>query len=131
MNIKKFIVVVFLILSIKSYSQSWSPMSANNSIEKSYYIKKHNNSVGNTKVWVKLISNRIPYIDNNGVKKYTSGSELTLYNIDCNNSKIEIIKSILYDSSKKVIKTTEYNNWIDVAPETISEAILIKGCEIL
>ena len=58
-------------------------------------------------------------------------NSVTKYNIDCNNSKIEIINSILYDSSKKVIKTKEYNYWIDVAPETISESILIKGCEIL
>lgn len=100
-----------------------------------YFIKKHSSSLEDTKVWIKLVSKNIAYLNDNGIKEYANGSELSLYDINCVERKMKTLQFIIYNFNDIILENTivddKHRSWVEVVPETISEIIIIKACQIL
>ena len=129
------IIVTFLLLFMSSTSlcQSWTHIGTQANGDE-YYIKKHSNEVGSTKVWIKLISKSIEYYKK-GKKYITSGSQLTLYDTDCSERKLDVRSIVTYNSKGVVLESHEKedyeSDWSSVVPDSVGEAFLEKACAIL
>lgn len=112
--------------SIEVKAQEWEYVTSSKKDE--VYIKKQSfNSA-----WVKFISNKTQYY-HSGSKtvKTIDGYSLSLYKFDCSKSKLGIIESIIYDKSGTALKTTNYEDdlqMIHVIPDSVGEGIFTSFC---
>jgi len=92
---------------------------------RSTYVSKES---GKIKIWIKETGN----IEREGNKIYKNGVEQTLFTIDCLNKKMELMQSITYNSSGKIVShldIPEYKlEWQDVVPDSDGEFLLNKVC---
>ena len=106
--------------------------STDNSI---YYLRKHSEKYGSTKVWVKEVSKSLAYYTKTGKKAFINGYSMTLYDTNCDEKQLALVSLTVYNLSGNVVSTTkleEYEiDWQDVIPDSVGEMILTKACELL
>lgn len=65
---------------------------------------------------------------------YTNAKELQLVIADCNDKKIKIITTTVYNAQGTVIDNYTYEEyeqeWIDIVPDSMGESMLDKICEL-
>lgn len=126
-------IILGLFISTQSFSQTWTYVGKNAKSEL-YFIKKHSETYGSTKVWIKHISKITEYYKR-GKTYIVNGYTLTLYETDCTDRKLNLRTVNTYKSDGTFVDTyskEEYqNDWTEVVPDSIGEMFLEKACEIL
>lgn len=123
-----------------SYCQDWISVGTDSGGNKWYikssYVKKegYGDSGDNIRIWTKKELNKKTIKKNGKSLTYTNVKELQLIVGDCNERKIKFVTTIVYNSQGKLIDSytlEEYEQeWQDVVPESMGEAILDKICEL-
>ncbi len=137
---KLFIFLFLFLLSLKGISQDWTFVSTDVDgdkwyIKSSYISKRGFENLDNAiRIWTKKELKKKTVKKNGKSLIYANVKELQLIEADCNDKRIKIITTILYNSSGKVIDTravAEYEQeWRDTVPESMGEAIIQKICEL-
>lgn len=136
---------VIIILSLflvgqTSYCQDWvsvgSDADGGKWYIKSTYVKKDGfgNSGDNIRIWTKKELKKTTIKKNGKSLTYTNVKELQLIVADCTDRKIKFVTTTVYNSQGKVIDSytlEEYEqDWHDVVPDSMGEAMLDKICEL-
>ena len=133
MKMKIFFIWLYVMIGINAFSQEWKLIGTMKNGDE-YFIKKHTNEEGSTKVWLKLVSKHIEY-KKNGRKRKKEGSSLTLYDTNCTERRLIVESIIYYDAEGNVLDSNEFaifsSNWKNVIPDSMGELFLNSACEIL
>lgn len=135
-----FLTATLLMLALTSFAQDWVYVGAdtenNNWYVKSEYVKKgdFDNSEGNIRIWTKKELKKTTIKKSGKNLIYTNVKELLLVVADCGERKIKFITITVYDSQGKLIDSytsPDYaQEWVDVVPDSMGEAMLNKICEL-
>lgn len=131
---------LFLFFCQFAFCQDWILVTSDKDGDKWYvkdsYVKKEGFSDldNQFRIWTKR------EVKKKTIKKagrsviYLNVKELQLIVADCNDRKMKVVTTIIYDSQGKVIYNStlqEYEQeWIDVVPDSIGEAMLDKICKL-
>jgi len=98
---------------------------------KSSYVSKDE---GVVTIWVKQYAKKKTFTTRGKSATYTNVSVLTLYQVDCDQTKINSKSMYIYNAGGillKSIKLEDYeSNWTDVIPDSMGEALFNKVCEL-
>lgn len=137
---KPFLLFLFIVLTSKVSAQDWvyigQDVKGNKSYCQSKYVSKGGN-FGNEsiyKVWTKKVY-KSTFIYKNGKKVAVNNVyTLCLSEYDCSEKREKIISTSTYNTSGNLIdsyKVPEYlQEWNEIVPESIGEAIINKICEL-
>lgn len=128
---------VTLFLEYNGFAQDWVYIGSDND-ENKYYVKStyvtKDVYEGSIKLWIKKEMKKVTIKKNGKPINYLNAKELQLFEIDCNEKKIKIVSSIVYNSQGKVVDSwtlRDYEQeWNDIVPDSIGEAISDKTCEL-
>mgnify|MGYP000417334654 CR=1 FL=1 len=131
---KHIIFFILIILSIKAKSQDWIYVGNGKNGSK-YYIR--NNSIkenNNTRVWVKIIANKMQYVKNGKTYDLINGTSLDHYEFDCSLRQMKLLSYAYYNSKGSLVHSKNLNYYLsdseDVLPDSIGEMLLNKVCEL-
>jgi len=138
---KSFLLILSILLAGQiSYSQDWvsvgSDLDGNKWYVKSTYVKKEGfgDSGGEIRIWTKKELKKKTIKKNGKALVYLNVKELQLIVADCTDKKIKFVTTTVYNSQGKLIDTftlEEYEqDWHDVVPDSMGEALLDKVCEL-
>lgn len=83
------------------------------------------------KFWAKAYFKKYSLRKYNKLVNYINVTSLTLYEIDCDSKTLRSLSENTYNSKGELLKSSNLeSDWINVIPETISEAILEKACKL-
>jgi len=135
-----FLTAALLILTLTSFAQDWvfvgTDSEDNKWYVKSEYVKKgdYDNSGDNIRIWTKKELKKTTIKKSGKTMSYANVKELQLIVTDCSEKKIKFVTSTVYDSQGKSIDSwtlPDYaQEWVDVVPDSMGEAILNKICEL-
>jgi hypothetical protein len=128
----KALLISFLILPFSLFSQDWKVISVGD--YSNFYIRKHSNNPDDTKVWIKEEGSRIEYKNSAGKKAFIKGKQLYLWDTNCTDRQIALVRSTTYNSLGKVIKNTVIPSYSiefqDVVPDSVGEQWLNEACSL-
>jgi TonB family protein len=128
----KNLLILALILPFSLFSQDWKVISVGNN--SNYYIRKHSENPGDTKVWIKEEGPKIEYTNSAGKKVFIKGKHIFLWDINCDNKQIALISTTVYNSSGAVLNNTVIPSYSiefqDVIPESKGEQWLDEACHL-
>jgi hypothetical protein len=138
----KQILIAFLLLFVgqKSFSQDWIFVSTDSEGDKTYvkskYVKK-GDEFGNEdviKVWLKRESKVTSIYKKGKEVKVYNAKELILREYNCNTRQTKLIMVTTYNSKGSLVDTQKIpdyeQEWQDIVPDSIGEAIIDKVCEL-
>lgn len=139
-KIMKAIILLISVLLIghKSIAQDWVYVGADTEGTKWYvkssYVSKDGYSNSGIKIWTKMESKKTTVKKNGKTLTYTNTKELQLIFADCNDRRIKFVTTTVYNSQGKVVDTVTLEDyeqeWKDVVPDSMGEAMLDKICEL-
>lgn len=120
------------ILPFGLFAQDWKVISVGNN--SNYYIRKHSENPGDTKVWIKEEGPKIEYTNSAGKKVFIKGKHIFLWDIKCDDKQIALISTTVYNSSGAVLNNTVIPSYSiefqDVIPESKGEQWLDEACHL-
>lgn len=132
------IVITLLVFGQVTFCQDWISVGTDSDggkwFIKSTYVKKEGfgSSEGSIRIWTKKELNRKTIKKGGKSLTYTNVKELQLIVVDCGDKKIKFVTTTVYNSQGKVIDSftlEDYEQeWHDVVPDSIGEAMLDKVC---
>lgn len=128
----KTLLTFLVILPFSVSAQDWKVISVGNN--SNYYIRKHSENPGDTKVWIKEEGPRIEYTNSVGKKVFIKGKHIFLWDINCDDKQIALISATVYNSSGAVLNNTVIPSYSiefqDVIPESKGELWLDEACHL-
>ena len=137
---KAFILFIsILFIGNSSFAQDWTFVGAdrdgNKWYVKSSYVSKDeftNNDI--FKIWTKKEVLKETIKKNGKTLTYSNAKELQLIFADCTERRIKFVSSIVYSAQGKVLNNWSLEDyeqeWKDVIPDSMGEAMLNKICEL-
>ena len=133
--------LTLLFVGHKSFSQDWVYAGADSDGDKWYvkstFVKKEENFGGSgesIRIWTKKEINKKTIRKGGKTLTYANVKELQLIIADCSDRKLKFVTTTVYDSKGKVIHSwtlQDYEQeWSDVVPDSMGEAMLNKICEL-
>lgn len=126
---------LFILLLISPFSliaQDWKVISVGDN--SNYYIRKHSENPGDTKVWIKEEGPKIEYTNSSGTKMLIKGKHIVLWDIHCSDKQIALISTTIYNSAGTVLNNTVIPTYSvefqDVIPESKGELWLNEACNL-
>jgi hypothetical protein len=128
-----------LFLGLTTFCQDWVSVGADTDDNKWYvkstYVKKDLYSGGGIKIWTKQESKQMTITTKSGeTVKLTNAKELQLIVVNCKERKMKLVSSTVYNSQGKMVSNLTLQDyeqdWIDVVPDSMGEAMLDKTCEL-
>lgn len=97
-------------------------------LNKKFYYKKDLDN----KIWMKIVSDRVLYIDSTGNAKFIDGYDLTLSIIDCDKKQHGLLKNYVYSKHGKRITSWEIQEHLvkmeNILPDTSTKMLLDSIC---
>lgn len=128
----KALLISFLILPFGLFAQDWKVISVGDN--SNFYIRKHSENPGDTKVWIKEEGPKIEYTNTAGKKVFIKGKHIVLWDIHCDEKQIALISTTVYNSSGTVLNNTVIPSYSvefqDVIPESKGEQWLDEACHL-
>lgn len=128
----KALFILLLVLPISLIAQDWKVISVGDN--SNYYIRKHSENPGDTKVWIKEEGPKIEYTNSAGTKILIKGKHIVLWDIHCNDKQIALISTTIYNSAGTVLNNTVIPSYSvefqDVIPESKGELWLNEACNL-
>lgn len=128
----KALFILLLVLPISLIAQDWKVISVGDN--SNYYIRKHSENPGDTKVWIKEEGPKIEYTNSAGTKMLIKGKHIVLWDIHCNDKQIALISTTIYNSTGTVLNNTVIPSYSvefqDVIPESKGELWLNEACNL-
>jgi hypothetical protein len=133
------LLAILLIVTLSSFAQDWVYVSSGADETKWYvkseYVKKGDyDSKDNIRIWTKKELKKTTIKKSGKNVTYTNVQELQLIVADCSERKIKFVSGTVYDSQGKLIDSwsvPDYSQeWADVVPDSMGEAMLDKICEL-
>lgn len=133
------ILISVLLIGHKSIAQDWIYVSSDTEgskwyIKSSYVSKDGYNNSGSIKIWTKKELKKTSVKKNGKTLTYTNAKELQLIFANCSDRKIKFVTTSVYNSQGKVVRSWTLDDyeqeWDDVVPESMGEAMLDKICEL-
>lgn len=132
---KLIILISILFIGQKSVCQDWVSVGTDTEGTKYYtkstYVSKDGENI---KIWTKQELKKTTIKKNGKTLTYLNAKELQLLVIDCTEKRIKIISKIVYNSQGNVVDNwtlKDYEQeWVDVVPDSMGEAMLQKICEL-
>lgn len=128
----KSLFILLLVLPISLIAQDWKVISVGDN--SNYYIRKHSENPGDTKVWIKEEGPKIEYTNSAGTKMLIKGKHIVLWDIHCSDKQIALISTTIYNSTGTVLNNTVIPSYSvefqDVIPESKGELWLNEACNL-
>ena len=133
------LIISILLIGQKSIAQDWIYVSTDKEggkwyVKSTYVLKNGYNNSGSIKIWTKKELKKTTVKKNGKTFTYTNVKELQLIYADCSDRRIKFITTTVYNSQGKVVHSwtnEEYEQeWIDVVPDSVGNAMLDKICEL-
>jgi TonB family protein len=128
----KALFILLLVFPFSLLAQDWKVISVGDN--SNYYIRKHSENPGDTKVWIKEEGHKIEYTNSAGTKMLIKGKHIVLWDIHCSDKQIALISTTIYNSTGTVLKNTVipfYSvEFQDVIPESKGELWLNEACNL-
>jgi TonB family protein len=123
---------LLLVLPISLIAQDWKVISVGDN--SNYYIRKHSENPGDTKVWIKEEGPKVEYTNSGGKKMLIRGKHIVLWDINCSDKQIALLSSTIYNSAGTVLNNTVIPSYSiefqDVIPESKGELWLNEACNL-
>jgi TonB family protein len=123
---------LLLVLPISLIAQDWKVISVGDN--SNYYIRKHSENPGDTKVWIKEEGPKVEYTNSAGKKMLIRGKHIVLWDINCSDKQIALLSSTIYNSAGTVLNNTVIPSYSiefqDVIPESKGELWLNEACNL-
>jgi hypothetical protein len=137
---KAFILLIsVLFIGHKSIAQDWTYVGSDTEgskwyVKSSYVSKDGYSNSGSIKIWTKKELKKTTVRKNGKTLTYTNAKELQLIFADCTDKRIKFVTTTVYNSQGKVVDSwtlEDYEQeWNDVVPDSMGEALLDKICEL-
>lgn len=128
----KALFILLLVFPFSLLAQDWKVISVGDN--SNYYIRKHSENPGDTKVWIKEEGPKIEYTNSAGTKMLIKGKHIVLWDIHCSDKQIALISTTIYNSSGTVLNNTVVPSYSvefqDVIPESKGELWLNEACNL-
>ena len=128
----KALFITFFIIPFSLFSQDWKVISVD--ANSNYYIRKHSENHGDTKVWIKEEGPNIAYTNAADKKLLINGMHVVLWDINCSDKQIGLVSTTIYNRNGTVLSNTvipsfsiEYQ---DVIPGSKGELWLNEACNL-
>ena len=134
--IKKIALTIFVCLITSSvFSQTWIYFGSSiDDLNKHYIRSACVSNDGTIKVWEKIISKKLTYINNQKSKTIINGYKILLKEYDYYGRKMKIHSVLTYDINGKLVDSFTLenysNSWQDVVPESIGEMMMNRAFEL-
>ena len=129
---KALFITFFIIIPLSLFSQDWKVISVGDN--SNYYIRKHSENPGETKVWIKEEGPKIEYTNSAGKKILIRGKHIVLWDINCSDKQIGLVSTTIYNSTGTVLSNTVIPSYSiqyqDVIPESKGELWLNEACNL-
>ena len=133
--------IILFILFTNAFNYCYSQNNSTNewiyvgtaSDKSRYYINTENISTNSMfkKVWVKILSPLTKVKKGGNEISYKDTKEMMLWEFNCKNMELRIIRSTLYLSDGSVVNSNPIsNNFEPIIPESIGETVTKKACEL-
>jgi hypothetical protein len=134
MTKKTILSTLLILISTLSFSQNWVYVSTATDGSKYYIRNSSTDEFGNKKVWSKIISKTMTYTKKGKTYSLPNGYVIYLDAYDCDGKKSKLISGVYYNSKGTVAHSFSIEDyeqeWKDVVPDSIGEALLDKVCEL-
>lgn len=137
---KAFILIIsILFIGNSSFAQDWTFVGADKDgnkwyVKSSYVSKDEYTNNGIIKIWTKKEILKETIKKNGKSVTYSNVKELQLIFADCTERRIKFVSSVAYSAQGKVLNNwtlEDYEQeWNDVIPDSMGEAMLNKICEL-
>lgn len=128
----KSLFILLLVLPFSLLAQDWKVISVGDN--SNYYIRKHSENPGDTKVWIKEEGPKIEYTNSAGTKMLIKGKHIVLWDIHCSDKQIALLSTTIYNSTGTVLNNTVIPSYsvefLDVIPESKGELWLNEACNL-
>lgn len=116
-----------LLISSYCYSQDWEYLLENE--DGTYYFKLRNSN----SIWLKTVSEKTVYFNEQGVKRIIDGQTITLFRVDCDELRLGLLSVTVYNKMGQTMQSETIKefmiDWEYALPDSIGELIVNKACE--
>jgi lipopolysaccharide export LptBFGC system permease protein LptF len=136
MKTKLFFTLLLVLSAVLSVAQdNWIFVTISSKHELIYIRSKPvSRNQNRVKIWVKAENGEYEAIKNGEKVMVHNGTRQVLSEFDCKNNKSRTHQYIIYDSSGTTVESQHFTEsdltWVDIAPDSIYEAVINKVCEL-